>query len=143
MLIGCGGRGTGAAANALSVNTPTKLVAMADDTPGLSRPTPQTAFRAGLAFYPGCWLKRRYAEGYRCYAPVRVFAGAADTVVKCEHCVRLVELGQAAGADIALTTYEGAGHGFDDPKRPSGANGRASAAAVEAAIAFFERELGA
>ncbi len=30
VLIGCGGRGTGAADNALSVNTPTKLVAMAD-----------------------------------------------------------------------------------------------------------------
>ena len=118
------------------------LVALASDTPGLANPTPQTGFRAGLAFYPGCWLKRRYAEGYRCYAPVRVFAGAADTVVKCEHCVRLVEMGRAAGADIELTTYDGAGHGFDDPKRPSGANGRASAEAVPAAIAFFARELG-
>ena len=29
-LVGCGGRGTGAAANALSTRGPTKLVAMAD-----------------------------------------------------------------------------------------------------------------
>ena len=29
-LVGCGGRGTGAASNSLSVKQPTKLVAMAD-----------------------------------------------------------------------------------------------------------------
>jgi predicted dehydrogenase len=36
-LVGCGGRGNGAAANALSVSSPTRLVAMADVFPGKIR----------------------------------------------------------------------------------------------------------
>ena len=49
------------------------LAAMADDKPGDMR---KLGFQAGVALYPGCGLKRRFAkDGYRPYHPVRVFIG--------------------------------------------------------------------
>lgn len=52
------------------------LAAMADDKPGDMR---TIGFRAGVALYPGCGLKNRFAKrGYTPYAPVRVFIGGAD-----------------------------------------------------------------
>ena len=43
-LVGCGGRGTGAAINALTVkNGPTKLVAMADVVPKKTERQPRTS----------------------------------------------------------------------------------------------------
>lgn len=119
------------------------LVAMANDAPGAAGTTPETGFRAGVAFYPGCWLKRRYANGYHCYAPVRVFLGADDQVIACRHCTRLVGQSRSLGHDIELTMYEGAGHGFDDPspRRQVAANAAANADAVSRVVAFLARHL--
>jgi carboxymethylenebutenolidase len=95
-------------------------------------------------FYPGCGLKGRFADGYRPYAPVRVFHGTDDEEVSPQRCREFVARSRALGGDIEIRLYDGATHGFDDPGRkrqslPS--NARALADAVERAQRFFAREL--
>ena len=41
---------------------------------------------AALVFYPACGLRGRFDEGYRPYAPVRVFHGTADEEVSYRRC---------------------------------------------------------
>lgn len=117
------------------------LAAMADDKPG---DMTRLGFRAGLALYPGCGLQNRFRQGYKIYAPVRVFIGTADEEVSPESCRSLVDRAAQAGAPIELTVYDGAGHGFDDPSRSRQAV-PANAAATEdlrqKAGAFFETQL--
>jgi carboxymethylenebutenolidase len=120
------------------------LAAMAIDAPGIKTPTPATAFRAALAFYPACGLKGRFEDGYRPYAPVRVFHGTADEEVSPSRCRRLVETARALGGDISIELYERATHGFDDPspkRRRVPANARAAGAAVNQAQRFFAEAL--
>ena len=69
-LVGCGGRGTGAAANALSTKGPTKLVAMADvfdDRLQASLQEPRRAVRQAGRRAPGAAVRRpgRLQEGHR------------------------------------------------------------------------------
>jgi carboxymethylenebutenolidase len=121
------------------------LVTMSIDAPGIEHPTPETGFRAALIFYPGCRLEGRFDEdGYRAYAPVQVFHGTADQETSSSRCAVLVERSRSLGADIAITLYEGATHGFDDPSRRRQKN-RANAAATEDAVAksqaFFAQYL--
>jgi carboxymethylenebutenolidase len=113
--------------------------------PGLAKTSPETGFRAGLAFYPACGLKGRFEDGYRPYAPVRVFHGADDEEVSPRRCRALVRKSRALGGDIAIRVYEGATHGFDDPSRKRRripANAAAAKDAIERALRFFARELG-
>ncbi len=73
----------------------TTLAAMADDKPGDMR---KMGFRAGVSIYPGCGLKKRFAkQGYRSYAPVRVFIGGADEEVSPASCEKLVARSRAEG----------------------------------------------
>jgi dienelactone hydrolase len=122
------------------------LAAMAGiGAPGGAKATPQTGFRAALAFYPGCGLKGRFDAGYRPYAPVQVFHGSDDEEVSPRRCRALVRLARAAGGDIALRVYEDATHGFDEPSRKR-RRVKANVAAAEDAIAraqqFFAKALG-
>src|SRR5262245_50192954 len=120
------------------------LAAMSADAPGITGPTPATGFRAALAFYPACGLKGRFEDGYRPYAPVRVFHGTDDEEVSPRRCGALVEKGRALGGDIQIRFYEGATHGFDDPGRKRQrirANAAAFSDAVARAQRFFAREL--
>ncbi|MFD2182816.1 dienelactone hydrolase family protein [Rhodoplanes azumiensis] len=125
------------------------LAAMAAPPPGAGpnapAATPATGFRAALAFYPGCGLRGAFKAGLRPYAPVRVLIGDADAEVSPRRCVTLVDRSRAEGADIALTVYPGATHGFDAPGRsprslPADAAARADAIAI--ARAFFTDALG-
>jgi carboxymethylenebutenolidase len=114
--------------------------------PGLAEPSPETGFRAALAFYPACGLKGRFEDGYRPYAPVRVFHGADDEEVSPRRCRALVRKSRALGGDIAIRIYAGATHGFDDPSRKRRripANAAAAEDAIARALRFFARELGA
>ncbi len=108
--------------------------------------TAASGFKAALAFYPGCGLQDHFkASGYAPYAPVRVFIGAADEEVSPKACTRLVKDSSAGGSDIALTTYDGATHDFDDPgekRQGVPANVAAKNDATAQALAFFARELG-
>ena len=120
------------------------LAAMSADAPGIAGPTPATGFRAALAFYPACGLKGRFDDGYRPYAPVRIFHGTDDEEVSPRRCGALVEKSRALGGDIAIRFYEGATHGFDDPGRKRQrlpANAAAFEDAVARALRFFAREL--
>jgi dienelactone hydrolase len=116
------------------------LAAMnAGETPGLGKLTPQSGFRAGVAFYPACGLKGQFPDGLTPYAPVRIFHGAADEEVSARRCEDLVKLSRRRDADIEITLYSGAAHGFDDPgrKRQSeAANAAAKADATAKALAF-------
>jgi len=117
---------------------------MAPDAPGLAGHEPAT-FRAALVFYPGCGLHDRFDDGFKPYAPVRVFQGSADEEVSPRRCKRLVDRSRAQGGDIALTLYRGATHDFDDPGRArqgDAANATAKADAMVKAREFFAEQLG-
>jgi carboxymethylenebutenolidase len=109
------------------------------EAPGLGPLTRGNGFRAGIAFYPACGLKGQFEDGLTPYAPVRVFHGLADEEVSPKRCQDLVELSRKQGADIALTLYPGAVHGFDDPgkqRQSEAANAAAKADATAKAMAF-------
>ena len=111
----------------------------AQDAPGLGRLTPASGFRAAIAFYPACGLKGEFRDGLKTYAPVRVFHGTGDEEVSSERCAKLVKSSRERGADIAITLYADAEHGFDDPGRRrqrDAANAAAKADATAKAIAF-------
>jgi carboxymethylenebutenolidase len=112
--------------------------------PGAAKATPQSGFRAALAFYPACGLKGRFEDGYRPYAPVRVFHGTDDEEVSPRRCSALVEKAREIGGDVAIRLYHGATHGFDDPSPKRSrlpANAAAAADAIERAVRFFGKEL--
>jgi dienelactone hydrolase len=119
------------------------LATMAADAPGL--PGRAGGFRAALAFYPGCGLKKHFTDALKPYAPVRVYHGNADEETSPGRCEQLVERSRGKGGDIALVLYPGATHDFDDPgsKRQSvAANVSAKADATARAQQFFAERLG-
>jgi dienelactone hydrolase len=121
------------------------LAAMAGiGAPGGAKATPQTGFRAALAFYPACGLKGRFDDGYRPYAPVRVLHGSDDEEVSPRRCRAFVRKAREHGGDIAIHVYDGATHGFDDPSRKRQrieANASAAEDAIERAQRFFAEAL--
>ena len=118
------------------------LSTMSADAPGISRPTPATGFRGAVVFYPACGLKGKFDDGYRPYAPVRVFMGTADEEVSAKRCTRLVEKSESLGGDIDITLYAGATHGFDDPSHKR-SRVRANADATDDAVPRVLRFLAA
>lgn len=118
------------------------LAAMADDKPGDMR---RIGFAAGVALYPGCGLKQRFAkDGYKPYHPVRVFMGTADEEVSPRLCQTLVERSKAAGNDIDLRMFEGATHSYDTPtksRQSVPANAAAKAATETDILAFLATKL--
>jgi carboxymethylenebutenolidase len=121
----------------------TTLVTMSSRAPGVANPTPQSAFRAALAFYPGCGMEAIQGS-YRPYAPIQMFVGTADEEVSPTRCMTWEKRVRAAGGSIDLTAYDGAEHNFDDPsasKQRNQSNATATRDAVRRAEAFFERNL--
>ena len=118
------------------------LAAMADDKPG---DMTKIGFKAAVSMYPGCGLKNRFKrDGYRPYAPVRVFMGSADQEVSPETCSTLVERSRKLGGDIAIEVYRGAEHSFDTPtasRQKIEANAAAKDRAEAAIAAFFDARL--
>jgi dienelactone hydrolase len=80
--------------------------------PAVRAETPLPA--AFLAFYPGCNTRRR-GDTVLAPSPLRIFHGTADDWTPIEPCRAYVERTRDAGADIGLTEYPGAHHGFDSP----------------------------
>jgi carboxymethylenebutenolidase len=121
------------------------LAAMAGvGAPAGRKTTPKTGFRAALAFYTACGLKGRFDDGYRPYAPVRVFHGTDDEEVSPRRCMAFVRMARDLGGDITIQVYEGATHGFDDPspkRRRVQANATAAKDAIERAVRFFAKAL--
>lgn len=118
----------------------TVLSAMADTTLASAGLTPEHAFRAGLAFYPGCGLQDRFAGGYHPYGPVRILIGTNDDEVSLSKCQAFVAKSRADAGSIEMTVYPDATHDFDDPgtKRQSvPANADADADARQIAARFI------
>jgi dienelactone hydrolase len=121
------------------------LAAMAAGS-GFGRPESQKGFNAALVFYPACRLRGRFDDGYRPYAPVRVFHGTADEETSSRRCNAFVENSRKDGGDITMTLYPGAVHGFDDPGRvhqSDPANRKAKADAIARSLRFFAERLAA
>jgi dienelactone hydrolase len=116
------------------------LAAMAVDAQRLAG---TGGFRAALVFYAGCGLRGHFdAQGYRPYATVLAFHGAADEETSPRLCQRFVERSRALGGDITLKLYPGASHGFDDPGRQKvPANRDATADARTSSAALFGKTL--
>jgi len=72
--------------------------------------------RAAVAFYPGCIVSLRQGEKWLPSMPVEVHIGALDDWSQPVPCVQLGESARARGADMTVTVYPGAYHGFDAPR---------------------------
>jgi dienelactone hydrolase len=117
------------------------IAAMSDEVLAATGLKPVEGFRGAVAFYPACAMHDRFANGYRPYAPLRIFSGDADEEVSAERCVRLVEESQAAGGDVSIEIYRDATHDFDDPgaKRQSvPENAAAAERAIPATLIFLK-----
>lgn len=121
----------------------TALVTMSSRAPGIASPTPESGFRAALAFYPGCGMEA-IQKSYRNYAPIQMFIAGADEEVSPERCVKWEKKVKEAGGDIHLTEFADAVHNFDDPsksKQEVPANARATRSAEKRAEEFFAKYL--
>lgn len=116
----------------------TVLVTMSDHAPGITRPTPDKGFRAGLAEYPGCGMEAIQGS-YHAYAPLLLMIGSADEEVSPKRCEEF-----AARNKLDKIVYQGAEHNFDDPeksKQQNPANQRATEDALRRAESFFAANL--
>jgi dienelactone hydrolase len=79
------------------------------------RPASRTepAFRAAVAFYPGCRTLSHAKTPYRSYAPLLILIGEADDWTLAEPCKELSSIAQKEGAPVDIVTYPGAHHSFD------------------------------
>ncbi|MBI4194619.1 MAG: dienelactone hydrolase family protein [Betaproteobacteria bacterium] len=84
------------------------------------RPTSRRdpAFRAAVAFYPGCRTLSRAKTTYQTYAPLLILTGEADDWTPAEPCVRLVDIAKKQGGLLEIVTYAGAHHSFDRINSP-------------------------
>ena len=78
---------------------------------------PGVGFAAYIALYPDCNV-RLLDETKLEPGPQRIFIGAADVLTAADACVDYGERLRRAGADITVTTFAGAHHGFDNVSNP-------------------------
>lgn len=71
--------------------------------------------RAAVAFYPGCGVASRMKDGWLPAMPLALFSGALDDWSSTPTCERLVAPRRGRGADMSITVYPNAHHGFDAP----------------------------
>jgi dienelactone hydrolase len=89
----------------------TVLNTVGPNAPSVSLAAPD--FRSAVAFYPGCAVLAR--SSYRSRTPVLIQAGAVDDWTPARPCISMAQEARAAGVDLEIDVYEGAGHGFDGP----------------------------
>ena len=76
---------------------------------------PDVDYAAWLLFYPYC--NTRFIDELPLTArPIRIFHGTADDWTPLEPCRAFVTRAQPSGADVQLTEYQLAYHGFDNPQ---------------------------
>jgi dienelactone hydrolase len=78
----------------------------------------EPAFRAAVAFYPGCRTLSRAKTPYQPYAPLLILAGAADDWTPAAPCAHLVDIAKSEGASADIVIYPGAHHSFDRVNLP-------------------------
>ncbi len=119
------------------------LATLAAQPPGMQDPTPATAFRAALLFYPGCRIQLQ--QEYRPYTPTIMFIGSEDEEVAPVPCRQLTEQARARGVThFEMIWYDGATHSFDEPgsgRQAVEANRKAWADSMQRSERFFQRHL--
>jgi len=78
-------------------------------------PTPVPAFRAAVAFYPGCTERNAKAARFHPYAPLFILIGEADDWTPARPCEALVATVEARQEPIRILTFPGTYHDFDNP----------------------------
>ena len=73
----------------------------------------EPAFRAAVAFYPGCRTLSRAKTPYHPYAPLLILTGEADDWTPAEPCKQLAALAGKESGALEIVTYPGAHHSFD------------------------------
>ncbi|MBI3918693.1 MAG: dienelactone hydrolase family protein [Betaproteobacteria bacterium] len=71
------------------------------------------AFRAAVAFYPGCRTLSRAKTPYQPYAPLLILSGGADDWTPAAPCAQLIDIAKGQGAPADIVIYPGAHHSFD------------------------------
>jgi dienelactone hydrolase len=71
---------------------------------------------AAVAFYPGCGVSMRKEDAWLPSVPLRVHHGELDDWTPAATCVALADAARRRGADMTVTVYPGAYHGFDAPR---------------------------
>jgi dienelactone hydrolase len=71
---------------------------------------------AAVAFYPGCGVSMRKQDAWSPAVPLRVHHGGLDDWTPAATCVALADAARQRGADVTVTVYPGAYHGFDAPR---------------------------
>jgi len=73
------------------------------------------AFRAAVAFYPGCNNPLRAGERWHPSVPTRIHIGELDDWTPAAPCPELGRTLAGRGADFDVTVYPGSYHAFDSP----------------------------
>jgi dienelactone hydrolase len=81
----------------------------------LDRTSSAPYFRAGVAFYPGCYESLRAKVGYEIAAPLRLFIAGSDDWTSPTPCIELAERLAKEGEPVKITVYPDTYHGFDGP----------------------------
>jgi len=71
---------------------------------------------AAVAFYPGCGVSLRKGDAWRPALPLRIHVGELDDWTPSSTCVSLADAVKPRGADMTVTVYPRAYHGFDAPR---------------------------
>ncbi len=71
---------------------------------------PPPGLRAAVAYYPGC-----NGRDGRVSVPLQILDGDADDWLPSAPCQAMAQAGAAAGKPVAITTYPGATHAFNQP----------------------------
>jgi len=73
----------------------------------------EPAFRAAVAFYPGCRTLARAKTPYQTYAPLLILSGELDDWTPSAPCAQLAASAKERGSPIEIVIYPGAHHSFD------------------------------
>lgn len=73
-------------------------------------------FRSAVALYPGC--KKLSTLGWSARVPTLILIGANDDWTPAKACEQMVAGARGRSAQVAITVYPGAYHGFDEPDMP-------------------------
>jgi dienelactone hydrolase len=73
-------------------------------------------FRSAVALYPGC--RKLNTLGWSARVPTLILIGAADDWTPAKACEQMVAGARGRSAQVAITVYPGAYHGFDEPNLP-------------------------
>jgi dienelactone hydrolase len=80
---------------------------------GTNAPSPLVG---AVAFYPGCVVSLRKDNEWLPSVPLRIHTGELDDWTPSRACVALDDEARPRGADMTVTVYPGAYHGFDAPR---------------------------